>query len=174
MNKKIRRGIGFFLAAVFAFGMKTTAMAAELPDGDEVQVIDLFDLNDPSLVEVTEVTETARTTSRPTATYDLDAKGAYAYSAYSNNNIMWSKYVFITQDYDGTFVLTANSTNTNYYMTFYNFADGKDYNYKITSTSVTFRSRNMSGWPDSGKFYFGVNTKKTGGAVWVTGAGDTY
>lgn len=175
MLRKWKKSIALLLAVMLSFGMKTTVLAAESEDDQEDEVvINLFDPNDPSLVAIVDVTERERTTSRPTKLWNMDVDGDYTYSAYSNNNIMWSKYVFITQDYDGTFVLTANSTNTNYYMTFYNFADGKDYNYKITSTSVTFRSRNMSGWPDSGKFYFGVNTKKTGGAVSVTGAVDTY
>lgn len=172
--KKYRKSIALLLTAIFVLGMGTTVMAAEPLDGDEVQVIHLFDPDDPSLVEITDATEIARTTSRPTITYDLDAKGAYSYSAYSNNNIMWTKYIFITQDNAGAFMVTANSNSTNYYMTFHNFTDGKDYDYKIISTSTVFYGSRLTNWPSSGRFYFGVNTKRTGGAVSVTGAVDTY
>lgn len=167
------RMIALLMIVALSLGTPIFASAAE-KGTEETVVINLFDLNDPNLVEVVDVQESSRTTSRPTAYYDLDAQGQYSYSAYSNNNTMWTKYIFYTQDGHGSFLITANSTNTNYRMKIHNCTDGKDYIYNITSTSVAFYNSQVSGWNQSSYFYFGIDTTATGKAVSVNGAVDTY
>ena len=167
------RIVAFLMIVALSLGTPIFASATE-KETEETVVINLFDLNDPNLVEVVDVQESSRTTSRPTAYYDLDAQGKYSYSAYSSNNIMWTKYIFYTQDGHGSFLITANSTNTNYRMRIYNCANGKYYIYNITSTSVAFYNSNISNWTQSSYFYFGIDTTATGKAVSVNGAVDTY
>lgn len=173
MLKKYKSIIALLMAVAVSLGTPVSALAAE-KGTEETVVINLFDLNDPNLIEVVDAEEVSRTTSRPTAHYDLDAKGKYSYSAYSNNNIMWTKYVFYTQDGFGSFLITADSTNTNYRMRVHNCANGKDYIYNITSTSVAFYNSQISGWTQSAYFYFGIDTTASGKAVSVKGSVDTY
>lgn len=174
MLKKFKKSIAVLLVCALSFGMSMSVFAVGLPDTEETVTINLFDPDDPNLIAIVDVSETARTTSRPTASYDLDTRGTYSYSAYSNNNIMWSKYRFRTLDGNGSFRITAESTNTNYRMVVHNCNSNKDYYYRISSTSVNFYNSSISGWTSSPYFYFGVDTTVTGSSVSVTGIVDTY
>lgn len=89
MLRKWRKGIAFVLFMALSLGVKTTALAAA-PEAipEDTVVINLFDPDDPNLVEIVDVPATVRTTSRPTQVWNLNTQGRYSYSAYSNNNIM--------------------------------------------------------------------------------------
>ena len=174
MVKRIKKNIALLLIFALSFGMSTSVSASGSSNPEETVTINLFDPNDPNLVAIADADETARTTSRPTTNYNLDANGTYSYSAYSSDNIMWSKYRFYTLDGEGTFRITANSTNTNYRMVVHNCRTNKDYYYAISSTSVNFYNSSISGWSSSPYFYFGVDTTSTGASVSVNGIVDTY
>lgn len=174
MLKRIKNSIALLLVFALSLGMSTSVFAAGSSNTEEAVTINLFDPDDPSLIAIIDADENARTTSRPNTNYDLDAKGTYSYSAYSNNNIMWSKYRFYTLDGEGTFRITANSTNTKYRMVVHNCRTNKDYYYRISSTSVNFYNSSISGWSSSPYFYFGVDTTATGASVSVNGIVDTY
>lgn len=92
-------------------GTSTAVFAAE---EEEAIVIELFDVNSPYLIEVVEVQEKERTTSPPTEVWNIGTQGSYSYSAYSNNNTMWTKYIFFDPSNLGEFKVTAKSNNTNY------------------------------------------------------------
>lgn len=175
MLKKAKKCIMLLLAMSMLLGMSTSVFAAEKSQ-DTVE-INLFDPNDPNLIAIVDAIET-RTTSRPTSYYYLDTQGQYSYSAYSSNNIMWTKYIFGSSDGASTgstrFRITASSTNTNYRMVVHNCSNNKDYYYSISSTSVSFYQSNLSGWTSSPYFYFGVDTTASKSAVSVSGIVDTY
>lgn len=149
-----------------AMGTSTAVFAAE---EEEVIVIDLFDVNSPYLIEVTELQEKERTTSRPTKVWNIGVQGSYSYSAYSNNNTMWTKYIFFDPGNIGEFKVTAKSTNTNYRMIFCNPLNNREYTYSIPSTNVMWKTQTFDGWNNADEFYFGVDTSVTGGAVSVEG-----
>lgn len=170
MLRKWKKSIAFVLFVTLSLGMKTTVLAAapeEVPE-DEV-VINLFDPNDPNLVAIVDVNETERTTSRPTQVWNMDVDGNYSYSAYSNNNTMWSKYRFFDPGNLGLFEITANSNNINYQLIVHNGDDGKDYYYEIHYKKVTCNTWNFDGWGNPDWIYFGIDTTKTKTAVSVNG-----
>ena len=88
MLKRIKNSIALLLVFALSLGMSTSVFAAGYSNTEEAVTINLFDPDDPSLIAIIDADENARTTSRPNTNYDLDAKGTYSYSAYSNNNIM--------------------------------------------------------------------------------------
>ena len=170
MLRKWKKSIALLLAVMLSFGMKTTVLAAESEDDQEDEVvINLFDPNDPSLVAIVDVTERERTTSRPTKLWNMDVDGDYTYSAYSNNNIMWSKYRFFDPGNLGCFKITANSNSINYQLIVYNCDDKRDYVYEIHSKNVTCNTWNFDGWGTPDWIYFGIDTTKTKSAVSVNG-----
>ena len=169
MIKKMKKIMMIALSLTMMLGFSMTTLAAEPVEEDQHVVIELFDLNSPYLIEVTDGANISRTTTPPTSYWNMATQGSYSYSAYSNNNTMWSKYIFFDPGNIGAFTITAKSTNTNYQMKFINTAINKTYTYDIPSTNVTWRTTSFSGWGNSDEFYFGVVTSKTGGAVSVNG-----
>ena len=97
----------------------------------KVCVIKVFDLNDPHLVEVTDSGEgnandiVLYTTSRPTRHYNLENSGQYRYSAYSNRNIMWTKYIFDTNN--GSFRVYGRFNKKPFNIIFHNCSNNRDY-----------------------------------------------
>lgn len=177
MLRKWKKSIAFVLFVTLSLGMKTTVLAAapeEVPE--DTMVINLFDPDDPNLIAIEDVSTeiTARTTSRPTVHYNLDTMGSYAYSAYSNNNIMWTKYIFDTQDGEGGFVIHGDGTNMNYRLRVHNCDNGKGYIYRITNISWTCHNKNSDFTIYPSSFYFGIDTTASGAAVSVNGYTDTY
>ena len=85
--------------------------------------------------------EISRTTSRPTSVWNMATQGSYSYSAYSNNNTMWSKYIFFAPSNIGYFSITARSTNTNYQIIFYDALYNRTFTYSVPSTNVTWRTK---------------------------------
>ncbi len=170
MLRKWRKGAAFVLFMALSFGMKTTVLAAapELIPENKV-VINLFDPDDPNLIEIVDVSETARTTSRPSKVWHLEVDGNYSYSAYSNNNIMWTKYVFFDAGNIGLFKITANASNINYRLVVHNGADKKDYYYAIHYKNVVCNTWNFDGWGNPDTFYFGIDTTVSKSAVSVNG-----
>lgn len=170
MLRKWRKGIAFVLFMALSLGVKTTALAAA-PEAipEDTVVINLFDPDDPNLVEIVDAPATVRTTSRPTQVWNLNTQGRYSYSAYSNNNIMWSKYIFFSGSNLGWFEIKANSTNTNYRLLVYDAESNKEYKYNILSTNVLCLTRNLPGWGNPDSFYFGIDTTITKSAVSVNG-----
>mgnify|MGYP003292371932 CR=1 FL=1 len=169
MLKKLKKMVAFMLCLTMAFGISTTAMAAEIVTEDEPIVIELFDEDSPYLIEIVETSGKERTTSAPTSVWNMATQGSYSYSAYSSNNIMWSKYIFFDPGNIGEFIITAKSTNTNYRMRFYDVLNGREFIYSVPSTNVTWKTASFSGWNNADEFYFGVDTKASGGSVSVNG-----
>lgn len=177
MLKNVKRIIAVLLFVTLSFGWPVSVEAASLEDEGEVDTIKLFDLDDPHLIEVVDSADTARTTSRPTSIYYLDTQGQYSFSAYSNNNIMWSKYIFRFKYENGyRFEIAGKCTNTNFKLVVCDNISHKDYYYKIKNTSfiVTCEDKGWEDWPRPRSFYFGIDTKSTGSAVSVDGIIDTY
>mgnify|MGYP003298462838 CR=1 FL=1 len=166
MTGKLKKVIALLLCTVMTMGISTTVFAAE---EEEAVVIDLFDVNSPYLIEVVEMQQKERTTSRPTKVWNMEMQGAYSYSAYSNNNIMWTKYIFFDPGNIGEFRVTATSTNTNYRMRFYDELNNREFVYSVPSTNVVWKTETFNGWNNADEFYFGVDTLVTGGAVSVEG-----
>lgn len=174
MLKNLKKITSLVLCAAILLGFSNPVLAAEASEQTDPIIINVFDPDDPYLDEIVDASSKARTTSRPTTVWDLDAKGQYSYSAYSSNNIMWTKYRFYTQGGDGCFFISTKATNTNYRVVVHNCSNGKDYYYNISKTSQSFYEFNISGWSKSPYFYFGIDTTKSGGSVSVSGAVDTY
>ncbi len=164
------------LSTVGSFYAFASNEAAVKEVEEEVTVINVFDPDDPHLVAIVDPGKeaSARTTSRPTEHYNLESQGQYQYSAYSNNNVMWSKYIFDTHNGKLRVYGTANATNA-YRVVFHNSDDGKDYYYSPTSTSGFDRYdyQIASGFSPS-SFYFGIDTTVSKSAVSVNGFVDTY
>lgn len=178
--KYMKRFIAFVLVVALSAVGSFAAFAADGSDmweeTENVTVINVFDPSDPHLVAIVDPgTEySARTTSRPTAHYDLESEGQYEYSAYSNNNIMWSKYIFDTNNGKLRVYGNANVTKA-YRVVFHNSDNGKDYYYSPTSTSGFDRYdyQIANGFSPS-SFYFGIDTTVSKSAVSVNGFVDTY
>lgn len=134
---------------------------------------------DPHLVEVTDSGEgnandiVLYTTSRPTRHYNLENSGQYRYSAYSNRNIMWTKYIFDTNN--GSFRVYGRFNKKPFNIIFHNCSNNRDYKYAITSDSEFdyYQFEVMDGTAPR-SFYFGIDTKSTRSAVSVNGFVDTY
>ena len=169
MIKKSKRSIALLLLITLSMGISTTALAAEQKNDDKPVIIKLFDPNDPNLIEIVDVEDVARTTTRPTRSWNMDVDGLYTYSAYSNNNIMWTKYVFFDPGNLGYFYVTAKSTNTNYRMIVHDGDHNRDYIYRITGTNIRMETEAIPGWTNTDTFYFGIDTTQTKGAVSVNG-----
>lgn len=166
MSGKLKKVIALLLCTIMTMGTSTAVFAAE---EEEAIVIDLFDVNSPYLIEVVEVQEKERTTSPPTEVWNIGTQGSYSYSAYSNNNTMWTKYIFFDPSNLGEFKVTAKSNNTNYRMLFINTFNNRRYTYSIPSTNVMWKTQTFDQWNNADEFYFGVDTSATGGAVSVEG-----
>ncbi|MDO5417276.1 MAG: hypothetical protein Q4F29_08755 [Lachnospiraceae bacterium] len=178
MRKKFKKIATLLLAVSMCVCGSLSAFAADSTDKDAVTIINVFDPSDPHLEAIVDPFNQAvtRTTSRPTSHYNLD-DAQYTYSAYSNNNVMWSKYIFDTLDGQGKFRVYGQtiSASKNYRVVFHNCDNGKDYYYSPTDSSgfdcydftisSTFR-------PSS--FYFGIDTTVSKSAVSVNGFVDTY
>lgn len=169
MFKKLKKSIALLLTVVMSLGISVSALAAEPANSTDTVTINLFDPDDPSLIKIEDADDTARTTSRPTTIKNLATEGRYNYSAYSNNNIMWTKYVFFDPGNLGNFIFTANSTNTNYRLVVHNSENGKDYYYAINSTNVVCKTSSYSDWNNADTFYFGIDTTVNKTAVSVNG-----
>lgn len=178
--KNFKKVVVMFLVIALSAMISLATFAADEINAqvntDNVTVINIFDPNDPHLVAIVDLSTEAstRTTSRPTSHYDLASQGQYQYSAYSNNNVMWSKYVFDTSNGKLRVYGTANSTK-DYRVIFHNSDNGKDYYYSPTSTTGFDRydyqiAKDFS--PSS--FYFGIDTTISKSAVSIDGFVDTY
>lgn len=133
--------------------------------------IKLFDPNDPNLISITDGQQLGRTTSVPTSHLDLRNNSPYSYSAYSAKNTMWSKYIF---DNSGNhFRIQGTATNSNYKIIVHNNDNGKNYTYN-GATSFDMYSEGLSGVTAPSAFYFGFDTKATGGSVSVDGEVNSY
>ena len=153
-----------------AFAAPATTPSAETTKNETV-VIKLFDPNDPNLISITDASDTSKTTSRPTAHLDLRDNSPYHYSAYSNKNTMWTKYIF---DNSGNhYRIQGTATNSNYNIIVHNGNNGKDYTYK-GATSFDMYSEGLAGVSAPSEFYFGFDTKSSGGSVSVDGEANSY
>lgn len=176
MKKKIILGCTL-LCSFIAFAIPTFAAEDALLASAETEVpvervlIKLFDPNDPSLISITDSENLSRTTNRPTTHLDLRNNSPYLYSAYSNKNIMWSKYVF---DNSGNrFRIQGSATNSGYKIIVYNYDNGQEYTYR-GATSFDMYSEDLHGVSSPSAFYFGFDTKSTGGSVSVDGEANSY
>lgn len=173
-SKKFLAGC-MLLYSLSAFAMPVMAAEGTEPVTEETKsekvVIKLFDPNDPNLISITDPTETSRTTSRPTSHLDLRTNSPYHYSAYSDKNIMWTKYIF---DNTGNhYRIQGTATNSNFKIVVHNGDDGKDYTYN-GATSFDMYSEGLAGVSAPSEFYFGFDTKSTGGSVSVNGEANSY
>lgn len=175
-------GLAVLATSVVVPSGKTYAAGEEVVSemsNAKVGVIKVFDLNDPHLVEVTDSGEgnandiVLYTTSRPTRHYNLENSGQYRYSAYSNRNIMWTKYIFDTNN--GSFRVYGRFNKKPFNIIFHNCSNNRDYKYAITSDSEFdyYQFEVMNGTAPR-SFYFGIDTKSTRSAVSVNGFVDTY
>lgn len=178
--KNMKRFIVFALTAALSIAGSFAAFAAEgtsVKQGtDNVTVINVFDPSDPHLVAIVDPAEDsfARTTSRPTSHYDLESEGQYKYSAYSNNNVMWSKYIFDTNFGSFRVYGTTNGTKA-YRVVFHNCDNGKDYYYAPElSSEFDAYEYNVGGGIKPSSFYFGIDTTVSKSAVSVNGFVETY
>lgn len=169
MLKNMKKIMMIAISLTMILGFSMTTLAAETLEDEQHVVIELFDFDSPYLIKVADGNEISRTTSRPTSVWNMATQGSYSYSAYSNNNTMWSKYIFFDPGNIGYFSITAKSTNTNYQMIFYDALYNRTFTYSVPSTNVTWRTKSFSSWKNADEFYFGVDTSRTGGSVSVNG-----
>lgn len=164
------------LSMVGSFAALASEEFNAMTEEENVTVINVFDPNDPHLIAIVDpgTEASTRTTSRPTSHYNLESQGQYQYSAYSNNNVMWSRYIFDTHNGKLRVYGTANATRA-YRVVFHNSDNGRDYYYSPTSTSGFDRYdyQIASGFSPS-SFYFGIDTTVSKSAVSVNGFVDTY
>lgn len=152
-----------------ALAAPATTPSAETTKNETV-VIKLFDPNDPHLISITDASDTSKTTSRPTAHLDLRYNSPYYYSAYSNKNIMWTKYIF--DNSGNNFKIEGTATNPNYIIIVHNGDDGNDYTYDGATSFELISEKESVGAPS--EFYFGFDTKTNGGSVSVDGQANSY